>query len=300
MSGCQPAMNAPTLPSEFKKQHLIDPEICIRCNTCEATCPVGAVTHDDVQLRGRCGQVQLLHGLHRAVPDRIDRQLAHRHARLLARRAVRLDRAAAPGGFRRGGRRRGARPSRARSARCWSRRTPAPAASRWRRHRPPRPVVNLFTRGKPAIATVQGNYRITAPGSSSDVRHIVLSFGAHRLSRAGGPVDRHRRRRASVPTASPHDIRLYSIASARDGEKRNANNVSLTVKRSRGRRRLQLPVRSQGRRQGAGDGPVRRDLPDAERPQLQHPDDLYRHRLGAVPRLHRAPPPRRARCARHA
>src|SRR5918911_1605033 len=28
------------------KQHLIDPEICIRCNTCEETCPVGAVTHD--------------------------------------------------------------------------------------------------------------------------------------------------------------------------------------------------------------------------------------------------------------
>ena len=29
------------------KQHLIDPEICIRCNTCEETCPVDAVTHDD-------------------------------------------------------------------------------------------------------------------------------------------------------------------------------------------------------------------------------------------------------------
>ena len=41
-----------------------------------------------------------------------------------------------------------------------------------------KPVVNLFTRGKPAIATVQGNFRITAAGSSSDVRHIVLSFGA--------------------------------------------------------------------------------------------------------------------------
>ena len=23
------------------RQHLIDPEICIRCNTCESTCPVG-------------------------------------------------------------------------------------------------------------------------------------------------------------------------------------------------------------------------------------------------------------------
>ena len=29
------------------KQHVIDPEICIRCNTCEDTCPVDAVTHDD-------------------------------------------------------------------------------------------------------------------------------------------------------------------------------------------------------------------------------------------------------------
>src|ERR1035437_1791386 len=32
--------------TEVIKQHLIDPEICIRCNTCEATCPVSAVTHD--------------------------------------------------------------------------------------------------------------------------------------------------------------------------------------------------------------------------------------------------------------
>src|SRR3984893_13466435 len=34
-------MNAP-----LKKQHLIDPEICIRCNTCEETCPIDAITHD--------------------------------------------------------------------------------------------------------------------------------------------------------------------------------------------------------------------------------------------------------------
>jgi len=28
------------------RQHLIDPEICIRCNTCEESCPNGSITHD--------------------------------------------------------------------------------------------------------------------------------------------------------------------------------------------------------------------------------------------------------------
>ena len=30
----------------MRRQHLIDPETCIRCNTCEETCPVDAITHD--------------------------------------------------------------------------------------------------------------------------------------------------------------------------------------------------------------------------------------------------------------
>ncbi|MFA6615714.1 MAG: 4Fe-4S binding protein, partial [Hydrogenophaga sp.] len=38
-------MNAPA-EALIIKQHLIDPEICIRCNTCESICPVGAITHD--------------------------------------------------------------------------------------------------------------------------------------------------------------------------------------------------------------------------------------------------------------
>ena len=29
------------------KQHLIDPEICIRCYTCEMNCPIEAITHND-------------------------------------------------------------------------------------------------------------------------------------------------------------------------------------------------------------------------------------------------------------
>ena len=47
-------MNA---PAELLRQHLIDPEVCIRCNTCEETCPVGAITHDSrnyVVLADKC------------------------------------------------------------------------------------------------------------------------------------------------------------------------------------------------------------------------------------------------------
>ncbi|MGB0298728.1 MAG: 4Fe-4S binding protein, partial [Paracoccaceae bacterium] len=29
------------------RQHLIDPEICIRCYTCEMTCPIQAIHHND-------------------------------------------------------------------------------------------------------------------------------------------------------------------------------------------------------------------------------------------------------------
>src|SRR6185436_19811644 len=38
-------MNASVTPGVVR-QHLIDPVICIRCNTCEETCPVHAITHD--------------------------------------------------------------------------------------------------------------------------------------------------------------------------------------------------------------------------------------------------------------
>jgi benzoyl-CoA 2,3-dioxygenase component A len=41
-----------------------------------------------------------------------------------------------------------------------------------------KPSVNLYTLAKPAKATVAGNFRLTGDGASSDVRHIVLDFGA--------------------------------------------------------------------------------------------------------------------------
>ena len=44
------------------RQHLIDPEICIRCNTCEATCPVNAITHDDRNYVVRADSVSRVEG----------------------------------------------------------------------------------------------------------------------------------------------------------------------------------------------------------------------------------------------
>jgi benzoyl-CoA 2,3-dioxygenase component A len=93
-----------------------------------------------------------------------------------------------------------------------------------------KPSINLFTRSKPAIAIIQGNFRITDSDAESDVRHIVLSFGEARFPVLEGQSI------GIAPPVTDADgrelpIRLYSVASARDGEKRNANNVALTVKR---------------------------------------------------------------------
>ena len=225
-------MNAPTLPSEFKKQHLIDPEICIRCNTCEATCPVGAVTHDasnyvvDADKCNSCmdciapcptGSIDNWRVV--KAPYSLDEQLCWTE---LPRQEDFGEAAAGIAEAIEG--EVGALLEKAHAGSGGKPIAPASAS---------KPVINLFTRGKPAIATVQGNYRITAAGSSSEVRHIVLSFGATVFPVLEGqsigivaPGSRHDGR--------PHDIRLYSIASSRDGEKRNANNVSLTVKRAEG------------------------------------------------------------------
>lgn len=223
-------MNAPALPSGFKNQHLIDPEICIRCGTCEATCPVGAVSHDDVNYvvdadkcnacmdciapcpTGSIDNWRIVKSSY-ALADQLawtelPPQEDFGEAAAAAIEALEADigtlLATAHAGA--GGK------------------AVAPASAS-------KPTVNIFSRAKPATAVVQGNFRITAQDASSDVRHIVLSFGDTLLPVLEGqsigiapPGAR--------PDGRPHDIRLYSIASARDGEKRNANNISLTVKRN--------------------------------------------------------------------
>lgn len=223
-------MTAPAL----KKQHVIDPEVCIRCNTCEATCPVGAVTHDDVNYVVDVEKCNYCMDCIAPCPTgSIDnwRMIAADKAYSLAEQLgwtelpkqedLGEDAAAAV---------------QAVEDEVEKMLANAHAGAGGRAIAPPsaaKPSVNLYRRDKPAVATVQGNFRITAAGTESDIRHIVLSFGSTMFPVLEGqsigivpPGTRADGRR--------HDIRLYSIASARDGEKRNANNVSLTIKRVEG------------------------------------------------------------------
>ena len=225
----------PTSPlTILKKQHLIDPEICIRCNTCEATCPVGAVSHDDnnyVVDPDKCnycmdcispcptGSIDNWRVVKMTAAHSLAAQLGWNE--LPAQEDLGEAGAATPEGADDD-----VEKLLASAHAGVGGKVVAPASAA-------KPAVNLFRRDKPAIATVQGNFRITAAGTESDIRHIVLGFGETMMPALEGqsigivpPGTRADGRR--------HDIRLYSIASARDGEKRNANNVSLTIKRVEG------------------------------------------------------------------
>jgi benzoyl-CoA 2,3-dioxygenase component A len=216
------------------KQHLIDPEICIRCNTCEETCPSDAISHDSrnyvvdaakcnacLACIGPCptGAIDNWRIVARAAAHGVDAQLgwdvlppadagvtdtgpvasavAFAHTPPAPPPAIRID--------------------------------DAPGATI-----PPRsaahPQVNLHSVRAPLTATVVGNFRVTADTAQSDTRHIVLDFGA-----AAFPVLEGQSIGIVPPGVDadgrPHFARQYSVASPRDGERAGYNNLSLTVKR---------------------------------------------------------------------
>jgi benzoyl-CoA 2,3-dioxygenase component A len=87
------------------------------------------------------------------------------------------------------------------------------------------PYVGLYSLTRPATATCSGNYRLTAANAESDIRHIVLDFGTTAF-----PVLEGQSLAVIVPGNPPH-VRMYSVASPRNGERPGYNNLSLTVKR---------------------------------------------------------------------
>jgi len=215
--------------SKAVRQHLIDPEICIRCYTCEDACPIDAITHDDNNVVVDPAKCDLTMDCIAPCPtgaidnwrvvtsvysledqfgwDELPEQEEIETEGDAFGEAIEDDIGALIAAAHAGT---GGRPV-----------APASAAS---------PSINLFSRSHPAVATVQGSYRITDPESESDVRHIILGFGEMSFPVLEGQSV------GIVPPGTredgrPHDIRLYSVSSARDGEKRGGNNIALTVKR---------------------------------------------------------------------
>ena len=217
-------MTAPLL-----KQHLIDPEICIRCNTCEEACPIDAVTHDAnnyVVEAGKCNfcmacvppcptgaidnwrVVRAAYGL--------DEQFSWTELPMQEELAEPAD-----GSLEALDSEVEAIIAKAHGGAGGVALAPRTAA---------KPGINLYNRTKPAIATVTGSYRLTEASAENDVRHIILDFGdTHFPVLEGQSI-------GIIPPGvdadgKPHNIRLYSVASPRHGERPNRNNLALTVKR---------------------------------------------------------------------
>ncbi|MCZ8103131.1 MAG: benzoyl-CoA 2,3-epoxidase subunit BoxA [Burkholderiales bacterium] len=227
------------------KQHLIDPEICIRCNTCEATCPVGAITHDsrnyvvDADKCNLCmacvppcptGSIDNWRTMPRVKAYSVEAQLGWDElpAELSADELAESGVAA------------GATPT----VEPVSPSLPAAetgetafVASQWGATLPPWSAAHAYTNlygpkgaEKTVTATVTGNVRVTEVGREYDTHHVVLDFGAMPFPVLEGQsigivppgVD---------PNGRPHHPRQYSIASPRNGERPGYNNLSLTIKR---------------------------------------------------------------------
>ncbi len=227
--------------AEILKQHLIDPEICIRCNTCEETCPVDAITHNDdnyVVDAEKCnfcmacispcptGSIDNWRTVMKPAAYSIDEQFTWDElpaeqeldvVPVAAESLQPIDAAEA------------ADDEKALELDAKQLADPLSGSQV-----PPwsasHPYVNLYGHKAPVTATVAGNFRVTGLGTESDTHHIVLDFGSTPFPVLEGQ---------SIGILPPgfdgrgkaHHARQYSIASPRDGERAGYNNISLTVKR---------------------------------------------------------------------
>ena len=233
------------------KQHLIDPEICIRCNTCEAICPVQAITHDNVNYvvdASKCnlcmdcispcptGSIDNWRTMPRLRAYTPEEQLTWNElpAELPPEELEGLADAGADGAV-----------ARAPAATPAVAKDPSGAdafnSAAFGSTLPPWSAAHAYTNlygpkaaQKTVTATVVGNVRVTevgkTAGSDYDTHHIVLDFGAMPFPVLEGQ---------SIGVVPPgvddigrtHHARQYSIASPRNGERPGYNNLSLTIKR---------------------------------------------------------------------
>lgn len=240
-------MNAPAItPAAIAviKQHLIDPEVCIRCNTCEETCPVKAITHDsrnyvvDAAICNACnacispcptGSIDHWRTVAKAQAYTLEEQLGWDE--LPAEKPLPADGAtiaAAPSARSASSTTApGAPATDAEAPQANAATSPSSTTAPWSAAHP---YLHLYSLKKPVTATVAGNFRLTSPTVDNDVRHIVLDLGTQFFPLLEGQsvgvlppgVDAN---------GKPHYLRMYSVASPRTGEREGYNNLSLTVKR---------------------------------------------------------------------
>lgn len=208
-------------------QHLIDPEICIRCNTCEDTCPIDAITHDD---RNYVVNPDICNGCNACVPPCPTGSIDHWHMmpkaqaysieaqlgwdELPAQQALPAESTLAAAEV-------SEPPQHNAAVSNTSLNAPWSAAH---------PYLNLYALKAPVAATVAGNFRLTDADAESDIHHIVLDFGNQFFPVLEGQSI------GIIPpgldaSGKSHYLRMYSVASPRDGERESYNNLSLTVKR---------------------------------------------------------------------
>ena len=226
-------------------QHVIDPEICIRCNTCEAICPVGAITHDSMNYVVKAdvcnfcmacvppcptGSIDNWHKVPIAKAYSIEEQftwdalpapLADDELQ-----AAGADVAEAPAVA--------TTTQASTSSAATTAQTETYNSSQWGSTVPPwsaaHPYVNLHGPKAPVTATVVGNVQVNDAGTENETHHVVLDLGSMPFPVLEGQ---------SIGIVPPgvdakgkaHHARQYSIASPRNGERPGYNNLSLTVKR---------------------------------------------------------------------
>ena len=212
--------------TDIVKQHLIDPGICIRCNTCEETCPVKAITHDarnyvvDAAICNDCracvppcptGAIDNWFPIAPGKPWSIEEQFTWDELPAAAPVATAV----------------GEPEDVARLTTVATAGQGGPVAAPWSAEKP---AVNLYSEKGPITATVAGNFRLTGDKASADIRHIVLDFGSVHF-----PLLEGQNIGIILPGTDaqgrPHHVRLYSVASPRDGERPGYHNCAITVKR---------------------------------------------------------------------
>ena len=233
-------------PQSVINQHLIDPEICIRCNTCEAICPVGAITHDSMNYVVKADVCNLCMACvppcptgsidnWRTVPISkaysIEEQLGWdslpaplNDAELQAEGHEQVAQVNASS----------AATASTSSVAATAQHEAQHLSSHWGALIPPwsaaHPYINLYGHKSTAIASVVGNVQVNDSGTQNETHHVVLDFGHMPFPVLEGQSI------GIIPPGvdakgKPHHARQYSIASPRNGERPGYNNLSLTVKR---------------------------------------------------------------------